>query len=176
MKITQRLAMVLAVAILALGSGCKKETVEGPQGPKGDPGNANVKVFNYGSRTFSGSQSYIIPNISQETLDKSMVLAYYNPATESATSWYPVPGMGPSSAYDTRYFLNKEEGSSPDILYNIRLLNPTNGSPYTESVTYTKFRIFVVPASSSTNLESPMQGTPDLYDYYAVKSFYNIED
>ncbi len=155
---------------------CKKE-VEGPQGPKGDTGNANVMVFNYGTRTFSsGFVSYTIPNISQEVMDKSLVLVYYNPSVESASSWYAIPGLASGGFYDTRYLVYKDEASSPDYKCDIRLINPATNGTYTGEVTFTKLKIVIAPASSSTNVLTPLRNEPDYTSYSAVKAHYGLED
>lgn len=167
--------MLFAAVSLLFITSCKKE-VEGPQGPKGDTGNANVMAFNYSSRTFTGSTNYTIPNISQEVMDKSVVLAYYNPANETPTAWYPVPGLGSGSNYDTRFIVYKEEASSPDYIFALRLVNPSTNAAYASEVTFTKFKILIIPASSSTNVLMPLEHQPDYNDYHAVRAFYGLED
>lgn len=153
-------------------SSCKKEVV-GPQGPKGDTGNANIRVINFGTRTFFGSQNYTIPNVSKEEMDKSILLVYYNPSNESETSWYPAPGLGSTGSYDVRYAVYKVESNSPDYSLLVRLHDPNTGGNYNNEVTFSKLKVVLAPATSINNVDMP---TVDLNDYQSVKEFYNIEE
>ena len=156
---------------------CKEDKVTpGPAGTpraKGEPGNANVVMYTYGSRTFSsGSQIYLIPNMTVDRMDSSIVLAYYNPSTESSTAWYAVPGIGPSGHYEARSLVY--QGSANEYIYSLRLLNVGTNTNYSNSVTFTKFRIIIAKASSI--IPDARTQAIDFNDYNAVKAFYNLSE
>ncbi|RPD41599.1 hypothetical protein EG028_09845 [Chitinophaga barathri] len=158
--------LLLIISLMAIS--CKKD---GPAGPAGKDGNANVTVFNFGSRVVTTASNYVLSGISRGRIDSSMVLAYYNPVPEDESAWYPVPGLGSLGAYETRYFISQ---TSNDYTFSVRLVTPA-GAAYTTPVTFRKMRIFIVPANNVVNVNGRMAG-PDLKDYYAVKEFYNIPD
>jgi hypothetical protein len=143
----------------------------GPVGPAGKDGNANVVLYEYGSRKFIGAVDYRIPNISPSVMDSSMVLAYYNPSYAVPTMWYPVPGFSDAGMYDVRSYLN---WTPPDYTLSVRLQSPSGGA-YTSEVTFTKFRIFVVRASSVVSMSKARPGI-ELTDYHAVSRYFGIQD
>lgn len=147
---------------------------QGPQGIQGVPGNANVKLFTYGSNTFSFSTSYTIPGLTQADMDKSIVLAYYS---ISSTLWYPMPGIGSGGFYELRYYWDKSV--SGGTIFNIRLYN-LNGTNYTNSITFTAVKIFIIQASAVTNLSANktdlIKLLPfDTKDYNAVSAYYGVQ-
>ena len=145
---------------------------QGPAGPAGVSGNANITIYTYGSRTTtSGNIDYVITNISQGMIDSSLVLAYYNPSTEAPTAWYQCPGLGSIASYVTRYFIYQTSGN---YTMGVRILNPNGVGAYTSSVTFTKFRIILAPASVITPLSKNKM--IDYSDYNAVKKALNLAD
>src|SRR5690606_6832506 len=71
---------------------------QGPQGPAGEQGNANVVLYEFGPNAFTNLLELDL-TISQETVDNSMVLVYYNPTTESTAARFPSPGVGSAGNY-----------------------------------------------------------------------------
>ncbi len=150
----------------------------GPQGAKGNTGatgaqgNANVQVFEFGSRTFTSSLSLTL-NVSRATIDSSVVFVYYNPQLEAETAWYPIPGSGSGGAYEARFFLY-QSGVSPSIYtFGIRTLN-ANGTPYASSLTFRKTRIVLAKASAITAIAQrlPSNGR----DYSELKTYFGLQD
>lgn len=139
----------------------------GPAGPQGPTGNANVALYEFGSRSFTGSTNYVVPGITPEQMDASFVLIYFNPSTEVETAWYQVPGIGPGASYETRYFTFQTSTSPSEYTFGVRTLNVGASTSYGTQVTWRKLRIFVVPATTITML---MEHGPrlDLADYAAV--------
>lgn len=136
----------------------------------------NVKVYMYGSKTFKGTTEYTIPDVSQIMMDSSLVLAYYNPSGEESTSWYPVPGLGSGSLYETRGYVYKSIITSNTYLYAVKLSDSwDNSTLYATTVTFTKFKIFIIPASTVVKVQRK-GAAPDIYDYDAVKEYYNISE
>lgn len=174
MKHVKMILFVLPVLIAF--TACKK----GDAGPQGPAGNANVTVYNFGSRTFTGTTVYIIPGMTAAQADSSMLLIYYNPSSESATAWYPVPGLGSGGVYETRYFLYQSAPSPVQYSVSVRLMNPDGTGSYPNSVTFTKLRIFVIPASQVLPGGRQIPGVPnipvDINDYHAVCKYYGIEE
>lgn len=166
------------LSALALGAvlfaSCKKGDT-GPAGPAGADGNADVTVFNYGERTFSGTSGYLMSDISQAKMDASFILAYYNPSTEAATSWYPMPGLGSGGTYDTRYLVYQSSTTPSVYTFSLRLMKPDGSGIYTTDVTFTKTRIFLVPASKVL-AGGKMVRPVDFSDYHAVCRYYNIPE
>lgn len=167
----------LLAGLTLLVFGCSKDK-EGPQGEPGPSGNANVTVYTYGTQTFTGSINYTLKNMSQARIDSSLVLAYYNPSTEVSTSWYPVPGLGSGGAYDARYFIYPA-GNNVDFNYAVRLMNPNGTGGYNTQVTFTKFRIFIVPANNilaGGRMANQPAAPVDYSDYHKVCAYYNIPE
>lgn len=131
------LLVITAVTVIS----CSKKGDTGPEG------NANVTLFNFGSKTFTSTTDYALP-ISQGKVDSSLVLAYYNPSLEAESSWYSIPGNGSTNAYVVRNLLFHANPTT--YTYRVFLQNPAGGT-FTGSVTFRKFRIFVIPASTLIN-------------------------
>lgn len=107
-------------------------------------------------------------------MDSSYILAYYNPSTEVASAWYPVPGLGSSALYDTRYIVYQADENAKTYNFTVRLMQPGSSSSYTTPVTFTKFRIIV--AKVATIIPEGRQAPLDVTDYNAVKEYYNLPD
>jgi hypothetical protein len=148
--------IMLALFLAALFSNCSKEGpqgpagVQGPQGPqgvKGDPGpqgvpgNSNVILYNFASRTFTTLTSYQI-TIDPGKVDSSIVLAYFNPAGEVATAWYPIPGLGNSGFFQSRSFIYQVSTSPSVYSLTVRLLNANGTGDYNTPVTWAKQEYF----------------------------------
>ena len=140
----------------------------GAVGPQGVSGNANVVLYEYGSKTFTSSVSYLLTNMSKGRIDSSIVLVYTNPSLGSATSWYPVPGGGVNGAYETRDYWYQSTVSPSAYTVAVRTLN-FDGTLETTSKTFTKCRIYVVKAS--TLLPGTKKGEIDLNDQDAVYEY-----
>ncbi|HEX2848071.1 MAG TPA: hypothetical protein VHN59_16105 [Chitinophagaceae bacterium] len=154
---------------------CKKGDIgpEGPQGPQGPTGNPDVKMFKFGPQTFTGALNLKLPGLKQGYVDSSLVLVFYNPSTEVSSAWYPCPGLGSGSVYDTRYFIYQSSVSPEEWSLSIRLVKPDGSGSYASAVTFTKTKIIFAPASSiQTGRGAPV----DLKDYNAVKNYFNLPD
>jgi hypothetical protein len=147
---------------------------QGPAGPQGPTGNANVTIYEFGSRTFLNNLNLAVP-ITREKMDSSFVLLYYNPEGEAVTAWYPIPGLGPGGQYDTRFFVFQSGTSPSTYTFGVRLINPSTGSAYGAQVTWRKLRIFVVPATTINYLDSADPAI-DLADYEAVIELLGIDE
>ncbi|RYF91319.1 MAG: hypothetical protein EOO03_01640 [Chitinophagaceae bacterium] len=164
--------MALLVTASLFMTACEK----GGDGAQGPMGNADVTVYNYPTQTTSsGSLNYTL-TISKEKLDSSLVLVYYNPSTETSSAWYPVPGIGPTANYETRYFIY-QTATTPNSQYTlaVRLTQPANALVYTGTTTFTKLKIVIAPASQV--LAGGRMAAPyDVNDYYSVKNYFGLED
>jgi len=149
-----------------------EQGIQGPIGPQGVSGNANVVLYEYGTQTFTSSVSYLLTDMSQERIDESIVLAYYNPSNEAATAWYPVPGAGSGASYLTRNFWYQTSTDPSEYTMGVRCFNH-DGTSHTVSKTWTKFRIFVVAASEV--LPGGTKSTVvDLEDHAAVCDYFGF--
>lgn len=163
------------IALIAF-TACKK----GDAGPEGPKGNADVTVYNFGQTTFTGAVSLVLNNISQGRMDSSLMLAYYNPSTEAATAWYPIPGSGSGGIYETRYF-TYQSATTPVSVYTfgLRAIKP-DGTAYTTPLTFKKIKIIIAPASVVIAGGRQMSGVStlpvDVNDYHAVCQYYGISE
>ena len=181
--------IMLALFLAGLFSNCTKEGPQGPAGaqgaqgaqgpqgaqgatgPQGVPGNANVVLYNFTSRTFTTSTSYQIA-IDPGKVDSSIVLAYYNPSPEVATAWYPIPGLGNSGFFQSRSFIYQTATSPSVYSLTVRLVNANGIGDYGTQVTWTKTRVFFIEATHITTVRE--MSPPDVNDYYAVCRYYGI--
>lgn len=67
-----------------------KDGLDGEQGIPGQDGNANVKTFLFENvpLEIGESEPFLIPAITQDILDKGVVLGYIN---DTENVWYPLP-------------------------------------------------------------------------------------
>ncbi len=145
---------------------------QGPAGPQGVTGNANVVLYEYGTQTFTSAVNYLLTDMTQDRIDASIVLAYYNPSNEAATAWYAVPGAGSGASYVTRNFWYQTSTDPSEYTMGVRTLNH-DGTSNTDSKTWTKFRIFVVLASEV--LPGGTKSTAvDLDDHDAVCEYFGF--
>lgn len=173
---TKLLGVILVLPAL-LASCTGKDGPTGPAGTNGTDGtngNANVITFQYGTRTTTTGNIDYPFSASQQLVDSSMVLAYYNPSTEAPTAWYPVPGLGSVGAYMTRGMWFQSAASPSTYTYRLFLMTPSGSGSYTTSTTFTKFKIVLVPASIITPLAS--MGRLNLSDYNAVAHYLNLPE
>lgn len=170
MSRTKLLAWILVLAASLYSCSGK----DGATGPRGNDGNANVVIFEYPTRTTTtGTFNYLF-NASQGLVDSSLVLGYYNPSSEASTAWYPVPGLGSGGAYMTRSFWWRTTADPSQYTYTVRLLTPSGSTTYTNSTTFTKFKIILVPASEIIPLTA--RGILDLSDYDAVREHLGLSE
>lgn len=166
--------LLLTLAVMA----CKKGDTgpAGVDGADGKDGNANVTAYTFADKTFTNALNLTL-NVSQGRVDSSFVLAYYNPSSEAATSWYPIPGSGSGGLYETRYFMSQLTASPSTYTFGIRLLK-ADGSNYLTQVTFKKIRIFLVPATSIIAGGRVAPGAAalpvDVKDYQAVCRYLNV--
>ncbi|WP_262912204.1 collagen-like protein [Algoriphagus sp. AGSA1] len=139
----------------------------GSQGPPGEDGNANVLLYEFGEQTFTNSLNLVLA-IERESVDKSLILIYYNPASEAQTAWYQMPGMGPGGTYHTRYFIYQSTVSPSAYTLGIRTVK-ADGSAYGTEVTYRKIKVVFAEASTILN------GRVDLENYHAVMEYLGLE-
>ncbi len=142
---------------------------DGATGPAGADGNANVIVFHFGSRTSTGTIYYPF-NITQEIMEQSLVLGYYNPAAiGDTTTYYPVPGLGPWANYQTRCYTYRS--SDTQYTYQFSLMTPNGTGDYLTSTVISRFKLIVCPASVINS-----RGSLDLADYNAVREYLNLSE
>jgi hypothetical protein len=164
-----RLLAVLLVLSALMFSCSGEDGATGPAGADGTDGNANVIVFHFGSRTSTGTVYYPY-NITQEVMEQSLVLGYYNPAAiGDTTTYYPVPGLGPWANYMTRCYTYKS--GATQYTYQLSLMTPNGGADYTTSTVISRFKLIVCPASVINS-----RGSIDLTDYNAVREYLSLSN
>lgn len=166
--------VMLRFCLVLFVSGALFACSKGKEGPVGPEGNANVTMYTFENRTFTGSLNLTIDNLSKGKVDSSLVLVYYNPSTEDVTAWYSVPGIGSTSAYETRFFLFQSNPTPSTYTLGIRTLK-LDGSAYGNAVTFRKIRVIIAPASQIVSGRG-ISGGFDYSDYNAVKAYFNIKD
>ena len=74
-----------------------------------------------------------------------MVLIYYNPSTETSTAWYPVRVW--AQEVFTKWYLIYQASVSPAYYFiALRTNKPDGSGAYASALTFTKIRVFIVPA------------------------------
>lgn len=188
-----RLTILAGVLLILTLFACEKEGPAGPAGPQGEqgakgdkgdpgaagpkgaPGNANVLLYEFGEHTFTGTLDLEF-NISKGRIDSSLVLVYYNPQPEVLSAWYPIPGLGSSADYQTRYILYQINAAPSTYRLRIRLMDPDNASAtYTTAVTFRKVKLIIAPASTIISARFKEQEV-DLADYRETSRFFNIQE
>lgn len=177
MKTFKSLAILVTLTIIVFTS-CKKAEPgkpgeKGEKGEKGDIGNANVQLFEFGSKTFTSTLDLDL-SVSRQTVDNSMILVYYNPAPEAATAWFQAPGLGSSGNYQVRYFIYQLTSSPSVYRLGIRTLRADGTASYNTPLTFQKIKVIFAEASSV--LTAQARGQLDLSDYQSVKSTFGIRD
>lgn len=87
------------LASLMLSTACTKTEV-GPQGPKGDPGVANIKSFTFTNRSIVTNvidttfKEVIldIPELTDGIVTEGFFQAFIAPANSNKNTWYALPG------------------------------------------------------------------------------------
>lgn len=151
---------------------CKK----GDDGPAGPQGNASVTMYTFESQSFVGLLRLYLKDISPGRIDSSLILVYYNPVTEATTAWYPSPGAGSATMYQTRFYLY-QSSASPSI-YELSLLTlDLKGFSYPNPVTFRKIRVIIAPAATILPGGRQSSSPPVNYaDYYAVLRYYHLSE
>ena len=170
----------LIIASIVIFYSCKKgdpgpEGQAGVAGPAGPTGNANVRLYSFGSRTITtGTLDDTLQGLSKGFVDSSLVLAYF----EVSSTWYPVPGPGVLAAYNTRYLLFQNNPSPSSYIMRFFLTQPGGTAPYTISTTWDRVKIIIAPASVITLHGRNANGeaaTPDISNYYDVCRYYHLQ-
>ncbi len=141
----------------------------GPRGPAGAQGNANVKIYEFGSRTVTGAINLTL-SLSRGTVDSSVVFVYYNPTIETETAWYSAPGLGSQGLYQTRYLLFQSLMSPSTYTLSFRLLTPDASASYASAVAFRKIRLVLVKASEITAVPNM------LMPYETLKKRFNLPE
>ena len=181
----KELARVIFIGMLLFisASSCKKGDTglagtPGTDGKDGKDGNANISMYTFEERTFTGNTNFILENISQARIDSSLILVYYNPISESATAWYPVPGLGSGAIYQTRFLIYQTQTSPSTYTLRLFLMNPATTTAYANSVSFRKTRIIIAPASAinTSGRKKSNDETSIFSDYYATLRYFNLEE
>lgn len=135
----------------------------GAVGPIGATGAANVQYSNWTPFTLTGTQSsngttnIVLPKITQEVMDKYLILSYIKFNT---SNWvYALPLSFPSGG-------GKDETIA--VRYYIGNVMLTSNATYSN----TSFRYVLVPGEVPTGRKAAV----DYNDYNAVKKYYNLPD
>lgn len=160
LKINYFLAVILVTVV---GLGCKKE---GPPGPAGKDGNANVvsstvtvSNWTYNSPSWEGLISY--GAITQEIIDRGAVLVYVN----TGNSWLQLPAtFYQSASYSSTILVANFTGGVAITFTDSDLVQPANPGPLT-------FKIVVIAPSQRI-------ANPDLdyTNYEEVKNRFHLND
>lgn len=167
-------ALILLSITLFVFSSCKKE---GPAGPAGKDGNANVISSNTltltnWSTTFDNGTEFLYsstinwPSITQAIKDEGVVMIYIR--TSASTNWTALPYSESGNGYSDAF--NFEIGVGQVFIdfdgYD------SSGSPGASALNGV-FTIRMVAIPSSERKANP---NVNLLDYNAVKAAYHLED
>jgi hypothetical protein len=152
-------------SVFILFSSCKKE---GPEGPAGKDGNANVKsgTITFSNWTWDSSNSYLYSNFTWTELTSSVVNggAFYI-YLNTTSGWAPLPRTiypSPSYTQSQRYVYNV--GSFKIIVQDSDLIQPASPGSWT---------IKVVAVDGTVRKANP---DLDWNDYEEVKRRLGLED
>lgn len=153
---------------------------QGPIGPQGIAGNANVVLYVYGSANFTSTVSYLIPDMTVEKMDTSLVVGYFNPDEYDEDVWISLPGIvviDGNNYIIVDYLASYDADNYNMILTTLNIDGSINSTPKT----WRKFRIFVIPASTVVpagrvaDFESDLLNTGiDFTDYAAVCDYFGF--
>lgn len=166
-----KITTLLFIAMVGVFASCKKAEKgavgpAGANGTNGAQGNANVKIYNYGSQTLTAtsiSVNFTPVGLTAQKIDSSLIVVYYS---ESAGQWNLANGLGPGGQYATIQYSDPMDAS-----INVYLQN-ANGTNYSgATVVWQKVRIVVVPTGYVFR-----HATINYNNYDEVASYYNIKD
>ena len=156
-------AMILILSIL---SGCKKE---GPAGPAGQDGNANVKsstiTFSNWSWSSSGQYDYVDFTWGAITTDISNSGGVFVYESNGSGGWLPLPRtIFPNNTYTQSQRYVYGAGAFTIIVQDSDLTQPNNPGTWT---------IKILAVASSLRQANP---NLDWNNYYAVKTALHLKD
>ena len=168
-----KIVTLLFVGVLAMFASCKKAEkgdtgpagANGTNGATGAQGNANVKIYNYGTTTLTASSSakFLPAGLTPAKIDSSLIMVYYS---AGGGQWNVANGLGPGGLYATIQYSNPGDAS-----INVYLRN-SDGTSYTGgSVIWDKARVVIVPTASVFRT-----GKVDYTNYSDVARAYHLEE
>lgn len=165
-----KIVTLLFVGVLAMFASCKKAEKgdtgpAGANGAAGAQGNANVKIYNYGTTTLTASSSakFMPAGLTPAKIDSSLIIVYYS---VGSGQWNVANGLGPIGAYATIQYSNPLDAS-----INVYLRN-ADGTSYTGgTITWNKVRVVIIPTASVFRI-----GKVDYTNYADVSKAYHLEE
>ncbi|MBR9998565.1 MAG: collagen-like protein [Cyclobacteriaceae bacterium] len=147
---------------------------QGPMGPQGISGNADAILYDYGPVTFTSSVEYLIPDMSIEKLDSTLIVGYFNPSEYAEDVWISVPGV--VAVNGVNYIVvNYLDSFNADSCRMILTTVNVDGTLNSTSKTWRKFRLFAIQASAvitGGRMADPVSGftleSSDMNDHDAV--------
>ena len=146
----------LSILCLALGA-CTKE---GPQGPEGRDGNANVDAYEFSlslsafhhyssSHVWAEPAPYQVPNLTPDQL--ALVYVWLDPV-DGAFEWVQQPAMHYFNAGNTTNEFFHGVETDGDLWLYIR--NSTGGQPYSSMTGYLHYRVFVIESRMAVEMDA----------------------
>ena len=186
-----------ATFVLFLGLAISSCTKEGPEGPAGQDGNANVQtyVFNSPSWNSSGSGMYIDMSsiLTNEIIENDVILGYVKNPNLSYV--FPIPGpIWTGSVYrNYNMIINGSPSTYPYIPeFNILIVSRETDGSYTPNANLQEmewFKCIIIESTNTTTtngngrpanpkqaiLDELAAANVDIHDYYAVCAYYGID-
>jgi len=142
----------------------------GAQGPQGIPGNAGVMMYVWNDVEITERKDFIVPNITI-THDKQ-IIAYYS---DEYGTLFSVPHPKGFAGYGVWTVI---AGNGSSCVLQVFMLD-VDGTPYLTPVTWTTFRIIVVPIPEGNIVEvkSAGKGYPvDWSNYKEVAAYFGLPE
>ncbi len=170
----RKIVTILFVGVLAMFASCKKAEKgdtgpagsNGTNGSAGAQGNANVKIYNYGTTTLTATSinaKFLPAGLTAAKIDSSLIMVYYS---AGSGQWNVANGLGPGGAYATIQYSDPSDSS-----INVYLKN-ADGTVYSGgTVTWQKVRVVIVPTASVFRT-----GKVDYSNYSDVARAYHLEE
>ena len=153
---------------------------QGPQGPAGIDGNAEVKMYTYGSATITtGLWAYIIPDMMFTEAEKHLFYAYYYLTVGDNAAWIPVPGIGPNLQYTVQSMLTAGLTDGLCVMGIGLVTNTGSATYYTNPITFEKFRIIVIPIPEDNIIVASSAGSSrslDWSNYAEVAEYFGLPE
>lgn len=165
----KNLSYSLVIGVILVFSGCDTSSVQGPQGPQGEPGNSNIKIYDFGGRDFSiGDTIVYVDSITADTNENSVWFVYFIGYGTNSSSTFSIPGNG-YGAESYYYFRNIYLSTSYRSMF---LLHKSTGP----GEAYNKIRVVQFYVPNSEGRPQDMLPKIDYSNYEEVKRYYGLKD
>lgn len=165
----KNLTIFLLALILVVVAGCDSTSVQGPEGPQGEPGNANVRIYKFGGHDFQADyqKTLLINEITSDTMENSAWFVYLSRYGTSTQTDFMIPGRTSGGSY---YYSWNIYSSSVERMTMFIIRDSGPGEAYDT--------IKVVRIYANTTSGRPEENLPaiDFSNFETVREYYGIKE